>query len=232
VEKVRTLTFDAGGTLLYPWPSVGEIYAERMRVHGMDVNSDDVEAGFQRAMKKLDNEPRSGPQVSDREWWRRVVQLTIEEMPQPDSFDDLFDDLWHTFAEPERWRLYPGTRETLAALADRGYRLVILSNWDSRLRTLLDGLELTHLFDEIIISAEVGIEKPDPAIFEHARDVLTHAAHELLHVGDSVRHDADGATADGWAYRLITHCDDDHDPAASQIGRLHHLLTELSGPLS
>ena len=229
-EHVKTITFDAGGTLLYPWPSVGEIYAERMRAHGMTVCANDVEAGFQRAMRELDEKPRTGPHVSDKDWWREVVRATISEMDPPDSFDDLFDDLWITFADPERWRLFPGTRETLQALADRGYRLAILSNWDDRLRALLDGFELTNLFDAIIISAEVGIEKPDRRIFEHARDELAHDARELLHVGDSMRHDADGAEADGWHWRLVLHDESaDPDRPDTHIATLKDLLPLLPG---
>ena len=44
MNHVKTVSFDAGGTLLYPWPSVGEIYAERMQAHGMRVDADAVEA--------------------------------------------------------------------------------------------------------------------------------------------------------------------------------------------
>ena len=96
-----------------------------------------------------------------------------------------------------------GAEETLAALNERDYRLVILSNWDSRLRPLLHRLELDRYFECFIISSEVGVEKPNPGIFRHAEETLGLKAGEILHVGDSEHHDADGCAAVGWPVLLV-----------------------------
>ena len=60
----------------------------------------------------------------------------------------------------------------MAALSERGYRLALLSNWDQRLRGLLQALDLAAHFEVMIISGEVGVEKPDIEIFRIAERAL------------------------------------------------------------
>ena len=76
-------------------------------------------------------------------------------------------------------------RATLRCSA--GLKLAIVSNFDTRLRPILEGLRLNELFDSIIISAEVGVEKPNPIIFERACQELGVLPAEAVHVGDDRR---------------------------------------------
>jgi putative hydrolase of the HAD superfamily len=53
------------------------------------------------------------------------------------------------------------------------YRCSVLSNADVSLRDRLEGeLALHHLFDDIVVSAEVGVAKPAPRIFQLAAERL------------------------------------------------------------
>ncbi len=62
--------------------------------------------------------------------------------------------------------------------------------------TKLEALRIRHLFDCIVLSEEVGIEKPDPRIFHHAASLLEVAPERSLHVGDSYEADVvDGRSA-------------------------------------
>lgn len=229
MRQIRAITFDAGGTLLHPNPSVGAIYAEVMDAHGLRLDPTALEAGFRRAWKQAHLTPRVGvSEDGEKAWWRAVVRETLRGLGEPEDFDALFESLWHAFAEPRRWALHEGARETLGTLRARGYRLAVLSNWDGRLRALLNGMELAPLFDEIIISSEVGFEKPDPRIFHVASERLNAAPEAILHVGDSHHHDVAGAQAAGWRYVLVTHRKD----AAKEQGmicRLEELLPLLPG---
>ena len=63
----------------------------------------------------------------------------------------------------------------------------MVSNFDTRLRPILDEMQLTELFDAVVISAEVGAEKPNPLIFETACARLGVAANETLVLGDDRR---------------------------------------------
>ena len=68
-----------------------------------------------------------------------------------------------------------------------GLRLAIVSNFDTRLRPILKGLGVDELFNSIVISAEVGVEKPNPLIFEVACQQLGVLPEEAVHVGDDRR---------------------------------------------
>jgi putative hydrolase of the HAD superfamily len=74
---------------------------------------------------------------------------------------------------------------------------VVVSNWDVSLRGVLDDTGLAPLLDGLVISAEVGAAKPDPAIFERALEVAGAGRGEALHVGDTVDVDVAGALAAG-----------------------------------
>lgn len=91
----------------------------------------------------------------------------------------------------------------LVALRSRGMKLLVVSNWDSSLPSLLDRLDLTRRFDAVVVSALVGASKPAREIFETALEAAGVAAHEALHVGDSPSEDYEGARNAGLPALLL-----------------------------
>jgi putative hydrolase of the HAD superfamily len=85
-------------------------------------------------------------------------------------------------------------------------RLGIISNWDERLRPLLDSLELTPFFDAIVVSVEVGFCKPAPEIFREAVRKLDLPSGNILHVGDSESEDVAGAVRAGMQVTIRDSC--------------------------
>jgi putative hydrolase of the HAD superfamily len=85
----------------------------------------------------------------------------------------------------------------LERLRAGGARLAVVSNWDVSLHDVLERTELRERVDAVVISAEVGVAKPDPAIFRTALERLGASAGDAVHVGDSVEHDIAGARAAG-----------------------------------
>jgi len=96
-----------------------------------------------------------------------------------------------------RFRPYPEVPAALARLREGGARLAVVSNWDVSLHDVLERTGLRGLVDAVVISAELGAAKPDPAIFRAALERLGAAAAEAMHVGDSVETDVAGARAAG-----------------------------------
>jgi len=96
-----------------------------------------------------------------------------------------------------RFRAYPEVPAALESLRAAGARLAVVSNWDISLHDVLERTELRALVDTVVISAELGVGKPDPAIFRAALDRLGATAADAMHVGDSVEHDVEGARAAG-----------------------------------
>lgn len=98
----------------------------------------------------------------------------------------------------------PGAREGVAALAEAGVRLAITSNSDGTVADLLQRYrwvqvgEGDHTRVEVITdSGIVGVGKPDPAMYRATIDALDLPPDRILHVGDSVHYDVDGAAACG-----------------------------------
>jgi putative hydrolase of the HAD superfamily len=96
-----------------------------------------------------------------------------------------------------------GAHETLAALAQRGYRLGVISNADGRVRKLLEDAGLATHLEIILDSAEVGLEKPDPRIFLAATGQLGVSPAACAYVGDIYEIDILGASAAGLRPTLI-----------------------------
>jgi putative hydrolase of the HAD superfamily len=102
-----------------------------------------------------------------------------------------------------RFELMPDVLPALDALAARGVRLGVVSNWDCGLPDVLAGLGVGDRFAAVATSAAVGAPKPDPAIFLAALERLGVAPAAALHCGDSLEHDCAGARAAGMAAVLI-----------------------------
>ncbi|MDE1171358.1 MAG: HAD-IA family hydrolase [Verrucomicrobium sp.] len=205
MTKPSVYFFDAAGTLLHPARPVGETYAAIARAHGAELDPARLQEGFRAAFRKLG--PRAAGTVpengDDRAWWRQVVRLSVEGQPAPAAFEPWFEELYTHFSQPEVWRLFPDVAPTLEALQGSGARLAVLSNWDARLRPVLEGLGLGRFFERLFISAEMGCAKPDPLIFRKALAAMDCAPEEAAMVGDEAAHDDVPARAQGLRAYLL-----------------------------
>ncbi len=227
--RVLVVTFDAAGTLLRPHPSVGAVYREVALCHDCDHAAEALDHAFRNAFHAVSKDTRVlDPERRERDFWQRVVRQAFGELGHtPTRFDAFFEELWETFAHGSRWRVYDGAADTLTALGRRGYRLGVLSNWDSRLHRVLAETGLRPHFEAVTISSEAGYEKPDTGIFRRAEQAHGITPAQVLHVGDSLKHDVAGARDAGWSVVRVRH---DADPAADgEIGSLSHLLDLLPG---
>jgi HAD superfamily hydrolase (TIGR01549 family) len=103
----------------------------------------------------------------------------------------------HEF-ELAEYRAFEDVHRTVDALRDRGVKLVVVTNGASDTqREKLDVLGLTDRVDAIIVSGELGVAKPDPAVFEAALAAAGVSADRAAHVGDSLHADVGGARAAG-----------------------------------
>lgn len=189
IDKLSALLVDAGGTLLQVAEPVGVTYARFARGYGVNRPAEAVEADFRAAFSAW-----QGPRyVGDgRPFWRAIVAAaTGSDDPE------LFEALYAWYARPEAWTLAPGALETFAALRARGVTVAVVSNWDTRLRPLLGAMGVLPAIDAAVISAEVGLEKPDPALYRRACALLGVPPAEALHVGDHPRKDVEAARAAG-----------------------------------
>lgn len=212
---IDCVTFDVGGTLITPWPSVGHVYADVAARHGFkNLPAGLLDRRFAEAWRS------QGGAGDTRAGWEEVVNRTFHDLiPTPTPF---FAELYERFAEPGAWRVFDDVRPVLETLAAGGIRTAVISNWDERLRVLLRRLELSDCFETLIISSEVGCCKPSRAIFERAARQLALPPASILHIGDSLELDVRGAAAAGF-HALHLRRDTDA-PGAGEI----RSLTELT----
>jgi putative hydrolase of the HAD superfamily len=202
LHQVKTIFFDAAGTLFTVNGSVGDIYARIARDYGKEVAVSDLELGFRRCFAAAPPMafPGAAPEqipTLEKQWWRTLVREAFAPLGPFPAFDAYFDALFNFFARAEAWRLYPETLSTLDTLQAQGFTLGVISNFDSRLFDILDGFDIARFFDPIIISTRAGAAKPEQGIFIHALTRAGVKAREALHVGDSYEADIVGARMAG-----------------------------------
>jgi putative hydrolase of the HAD superfamily len=144
----------------------------------------------------------------EREIWRGIVRDVFAGAGAlsgfaPGAFDAYFDAVYRHFEDAAVWEVYPDVLPALTGVRALGCSLGVLSNFDSRVVTILEGLGLASWFDSVTLSSQIGVTKPDRAIFTRA--LARHGADpaEAIHVGDSPVEDAEGARAAGLQAVLI-----------------------------
>ncbi len=116
----------------------------------------------------------------------------------------LYDTWKRKLEDPLKvWIPFDFVREELQRLREEGYRLGVISNWDRTALPILNQYELTPLFDNIIISSQVGVEKPEAGIFKIALDAAGVSADDCLYVGDNYYDDGVGSKKAGMDFVIV-----------------------------
>jgi putative hydrolase of the HAD superfamily len=229
---IKAVFFDAAGTLITPAKPVGQTYTLLARNYGMEVSSFEVSQRFRTcfaASPPLTFGPVSHGSFEqfERDWWKNLVQCVFQPLGRFEQFDKFFSELFSYFARPEAWTLYPDVVETLSALQKRGLALDVISNFDSRLIEILEGLGMAGCFEEVFISSRVGHAKPERQIFETALRRHNLAAGEAMHVGDSEKNDLYGAANAGLLAVLIDRSGSGRPRNYRQIKTLNEIISIL-----
>ena len=205
----QVIFFDAAGTLIYLPRSVGEHYREVALPFGVAPEVKPLDRAFREAWKAAPDRPATaGPRPDDdKGWWRALVERVFNSVltdAERARFDlpAYFERVYAPFAQPVVWNAFPDVARGLELLRADGHRLGVISNFDRRLRKVLADLGLDGFFEEIVISSEVGFDKPDPRIFPHALVGLGVTAGEALHVGDDPHKDWGAEAAGLRVFRL------------------------------
>jgi putative hydrolase of the HAD superfamily len=198
---IRAILFDAAGTLLYLTKTVGDHYACVGRQVGLDLDAQQLDRAFHTAWQQMPHRPAiNGPrQDDDKGWWRDLVGRVFDQVAPSLSKldrDNFFEIAYEHFAEAGVWELYPEVTEVLEQLRSR-FQLAVISNFDGRLRLILQNLGISKYFDHVFISSELGADKPDPQIFRRALEIIHLDANEVLEVGDDPERDWKAAKAAG-----------------------------------
>jgi len=120
------------------------------------------------------------------------IELGVSPEQVPQQFEDDYVRI-----SPTKTNLFAGAEKVLDYLQKK-YQLHIISNGFKE--TTLTKMEVSGLnpyFTQVIISEDVGVNKPNPAIFEHALTKAAAEKQESIMIGDSLEADIRGAQAFG-----------------------------------
>jgi putative hydrolase of the HAD superfamily len=198
---IKAIFFDGAGTLIHLPKSVGHHYALVGERVGLALDAAALDRAFAACWKQMPTRPAvEGPREDDdKGWWRELVDQIIDQVaPRTSELDRdaFFEVAYSHFAEAEVWELYPEVIEVLEALRPR-FDLAVVSNFDGRLRMILEQLGVSKFFSHVFLSSELGADKPDPLIYHRALKLSGLAPNETLHVGDDPVRDWEGAEAAG-----------------------------------
>jgi putative hydrolase of the HAD superfamily len=198
---IKAIFFDALGTLFYLTRTVGDHYAAVGAEIGLKLDADKLDRAFVSAGNHMPRRTAiAGPRENDdKHWWRELVDLVLDQVaPSLSKFDrdNFFEIAYEHFGEASVWELYPEVPDVLEQLHPR-FQLAVISNFDGRLRFILQHLGISKFFTHIFISSEIGADKPDPEIFRRALKLIDLKPNEVLHVGDDPERDWKAANAAG-----------------------------------
>ena len=236
LKSVEAILLDAAGTLFDVRPSVGAIYSMIARGHGIDIDAAVAQREFSRAFHErsasgLPAGTGSDPGSAERSWWLDIVRGVFAGRMSERVLEEYFAEVFEAFRRGDSYEVFPDAETSLAELKSSGFRLGVLSNYDSRLFDVLDQLDLARHFEVVVISWQAGAAKPDSRIFLHAARKLDIPAQRIVHVGNSLTDDYEGARRAGLGAVLLDrkgiYRGRDELTRVESLAELHNLLEPI-----
>jgi putative hydrolase of the HAD superfamily len=144
-----------------------------------------------------------------------------------EDFDRFFEKVFDTFRGSQGWILFPETRDVLTHLKGRNLKLGVVSNFDTRIYSVMESLSIRQFFDAITTSSETGFCKPERQIFEAAVGALECNPSRVIMVGDSLRDDVQAAIHAGLYGILIDRTGRHTSSTVPRISSLQELIPLL-----
>jgi putative hydrolase of the HAD superfamily len=219
-RAVRAVFLDAGGTLIHlDRAFILECLAER----GLERTEAQFRSADAAARRRVGEIVKNGGPSDDASRWVAYGATLLSKLDCPGEHASAVRELvMKRHTEGRLWtHTEEGTLDALQRVRDAGYTLGVVSNADGRVASFLSYAGLVDLLDFVVDSGAVGVEKPDPRIFELACAEAGVAPEEAIHVGDVYEIDVIGARAAGVHPLLIDpdgfHADADCDRIAGII---------------
>ena len=236
-QSIRTVFFDAGFTLLRPFPSILEICQQVCRQLDLHIHLDDLAQHLPAAEEYFFRQSRLNRHTwaSDAaitEFWlgyyMNLLRPFVEEHDEPRLYQ-LSYAIIEEFEKHTSWQTYPDVLPTLEALRTHGYTLGVISDWGISLASILHQLQLNQYFDCVLISAATRQAKPSPTLYEMALQRANAVADFTLHIGDSYVQDVLGARAVGITPVLLDRAGrlEESNVDCSLVHSLYELLNVL-----
>lgn len=221
---IKAVFFDVDFTLIYPGPTfAGEGYRAFGRRYGLRIAPAAFDAAVLDASAILDE---AQDHIYDAALFVRYTRAIIEGMGgKGPGLDACAREIYQEWAACQHFELYDDVAPTLRALTEQGFRLGLISNTHRCLSSFQSHFELEPFVEVAVSSSDHGYMKPHPSIFEAALRLMDVSAPEAVMVGDSLKHDIEGALQVGMQAVLV-HRSHEPPPEAGRVPVVQR-LTEL-----
>ncbi len=231
LSNIKAIFFDAADTLFYIKEGLGKTYAAPARKYGIDPDPQELRNAFSKHFPSAPPLAFGGVSNSERkalekEWWYQVVIKVYNDVGMFDEFDNYFDDLFEVF-RTTAWKIFPETNQVLKEIRKHGYKVVVVSNFDSRVYDVCGSLGIIEHFDDFIISSETGYAKPDPEIYKFALQRNNLKPEQCIFIGDNYINDYSAPKNLGMNALLLNRENENGNHSAEKISDLNDLITLL-----
>jgi HAD superfamily hydrolase (TIGR01549 family) len=198
---IRGLIFDLGSTLIRFHGEWGKVVSqahlalvEQLQHDGLSLDRGAVAAEFQRQMEIYYHERESDFIEVTTAYVLRQVLRHFGHLDVSDEAIRRALERMYRLTETH-WSTMPGVDPILEELRGADYRLGMISNAgnEANVHRLIDNAGLRPYFDPILISAAVGLRKPNPALFEMVLRAWALPPEETVMIGDTLGADILGA---------------------------------------
>lgn len=223
----RAVLFDVDFTLIEPGPMFrAEGYRAFCARYGMRVDASRFDAAVASAANLLDG---VGDELYDARIFVAYTRHIIEEMGGTGpTLDACAREIYDEWAACGHFEMYEEAPRVLRELSARGVRIGLISNSHRCLDSFQSHFELQGLIAATISSPDHGFMKPHPRLFSEALERLGADPADALMVGDSIRHDIEGALGAGMRAALVHRSAVPHPRKAELAARGVPVLKSLS----
>lgn len=221
---IKVVFLDAEGTFLKFTPSLGRIYFNLWKEYGIQIEEKEIEIKMRENYKKIFKKKLNGLILNGelcRKAWREIFEETFSTFSSFPFFGEVFERAYSFFGTPDCVEVVPEFYSFLKEAKASEIKLAIISNWDKRLYSVLEGHNLLSQFDAIFLGCDIGYLKPHEEIFKGALNYFKVNPSEALMIGDSWEDDIEPAQKLGIPFFYVK----DLFPTFDQIK--HHLKVSV-----
>lgn len=148
-----------------------------------------------------------------KDWWVNTEEFIYEgllRLVDSSKAINVSKKFRSRYIDMNYWGIFPDTIPTLIKLKDKGYRLFILSNHVPEAKEIISNLGISEYMERIFISADMGVEKPNPVIYQMA--LSNHSPEDInIMIGDNYEADIEGALNGGFKYAIMVRKENEYN---------------------
>jgi len=201
-DLIRAVFFDVDFTLIYPGPTFqAEGYRRACAAHGIEVDPAKFDEATAASSFILDEVEE---QIYKHDVFIHYTASIIEKMGgRGANVVEVASEIYDQWSVNHHFEMYDDVAPVLEALQKRGTIVGVISNSHRSLDAFREHFSLGNVITVSVSGAEHGYMKPHRSIFDAALDRAGVKAGEAMMVGDSFKHDIEGALSAGWHAVLL-----------------------------